>query len=283
VLRTLWDSGKVEPLTKTTKSKTTGAHVGVVTHITAPELARLLDETEALNGFANRFLWVCARRQKLVPLPRPMPHGEVAALQRRILAALEAGRELGRLDFDQGARALWLAAYPDLSQDHPGLAGTVINRGEAQVLRLALVYALLDSADEIQAGHLQAALALWNYCRDSARYIFGGREADPIAERVLSALGTGPVTATELHRALGNHVSKTRLQTALSDLLASGRVVEDKESTKGRPRSTYRLCEESEKCEISLRLELAEKVSSLSSLNSQANCDLWTGPAEVAL
>ena len=251
VLRTLWDSGDVEPLTKTNKTKTTGAHAGVVTHITVAELSRLLDATQTLNGFANRFLWVCARRRKLVALPRPMPQAEVSVLQQRILVALEAGRELGCLDFNQQARDLWEAAYPNLSQDHPGLAGTVINRGEAQVLRLALVYALLDSAREIQPGHLRAALALWKYCRDSALFIFGQSEADPITRRVLTALEAGPLTATALFKALGNSVSKKRLEASLGELMAAGRLEQTKETGTTKPKTIYRLTEKSELSELS--------------------------------
>lgn len=260
--------------------------MGVVTHITAPELARLLDETEALNGFANRFLWVCAKRAKSVPFPQPLPQAEVAALQRRILAALEMGRELGCLNFDQGARALWLAAYPDLSQDHPGLAGTVINRGEAQVLRLALVYALLDSAQEIQAGHLQSALALWGYCRASALYIFGRVGADPIARRVLTALEAGPLTATDLFKALGNSVSKSKLEISLGELMAAGRLEQTKEAGATKPKTIYRLSEKSELSEISSAAPSAPQDNSDSSDNSLArigNQPLWDGPAEVVL
>jgi hypothetical protein len=30
-------------------------------------LLRLLKDTEAFNGFANRFLWICVRRAQLLP------------------------------------------------------------------------------------------------------------------------------------------------------------------------------------------------------------------------
>ena len=36
-------------------------------HITVEELRRNLTETETSNGFANRFLWCCVRRSKLLP------------------------------------------------------------------------------------------------------------------------------------------------------------------------------------------------------------------------
>ena len=281
-LRALWDSGDLEPLTKTNRTKTTGAHVGVVCHITMPELARLLGETEAFNGFANRFLWVCARRQKLVPFPQPMPDAEVARLQDRLLTALTRCQEPRQVGLAESARDLWAESYPALTKAHPGLAGCVINRAEAQVLRLSLIYALLDGADWIEAGHLRAALALWSYCQESALFIFGGRAADPVAEKVLAALESGPLTATDLHRALNNHASKGRLQAALSDLLTSGRVVESREPGRTKTRSIYTRANR-ELCELSPLPDRAQKDNSQTSLNSQPNSEPWTGPAEVEL
>ena len=45
-------------------------------------------------------------------------------------------------------------------------------RGQTQVIRLALAYALADEADEIGWAHVQAAMALWEFCAYSARRIF---------------------------------------------------------------------------------------------------------------
>ena len=45
--------------------------------------------------------------------------------------------------------------------------------------------------------HLQAALAFWKYCDNSARYLFAGTTGDPIADRLLDALReAGPVVST---------------------------------------------------------------------------------------
>ncbi len=287
VLRTLWDTGNVEPLTKSNRTKVTGAHIGIVTHITGPELDRLLGEVEALNGYSNRFLWVCARRRKIVPFPKAMPQAEVERLQGRVLSALGACREPRQIDLSSEARALWEQVYPELTQDHPGLAGAVINRGEAQVLRLALVYALLDCAAQIDICHLQAALAMWKYCRDSALYIFGGREADSTAQRVISALEGGPLTATKLFKVFNNHISKARLAAALQELIASGKVAEQRELAKTKPKTVYLLCEKCELCELSPSYPDKEKDNSQNSHNSQTDSDpvvdRWTGPSEVEI
>ena len=38
------------------------------------------------------------------------------------------------------------------------------------------------------AGHLLAALAVWDYCEASARFIFGDALGDPVADEILRAL-----------------------------------------------------------------------------------------------
>ncbi len=40
-------------------------------------------------------------------------------------------------------------------------------------MRLALLYALLDKSRLIQAPHLLAALAFWEYCERSVLHVFG--------------------------------------------------------------------------------------------------------------
>src|SRR4029453_5539785 len=65
--------------------------------------------------------------------------------------------------------------------------GAVLSRAEAQVLRLSVVYALLDKTAAIGVTHLGAALAVWEYCEDSAHLIFGARLGDPTADRILKA------------------------------------------------------------------------------------------------
>ena len=61
--------------------------------------------------------------------------------------------------------------YPVLSEGKPGLLGAVISRSEAQVMRLALVYAALNGARRISVDHMRAALVVWQYCEDSATYM----------------------------------------------------------------------------------------------------------------
>jgi hypothetical protein len=135
-----------------------------------------------------------------------------------------------------GARAQWASVYPDLSKEHSGLAGSIINRAEAQTLRLALIYALLDGQNSIMERHLDAALALWRYAQESALYIFGDRSVDPLEEKILEALKQGPLTGTELSAVFCRNISKERLQPALQQLESQQRISITKVKGTGRPK-----------------------------------------------
>ena len=63
-----------------------------------------------------------------------------------------------------------------------GLLAAVTARTEAQIVRLALVYALIDRSPVIDVPHLRAAHALWDYAVRSVAYVFGTSTGDRHAE-----------------------------------------------------------------------------------------------------
>ena len=89
-------------------------------------------------------------------------------------------------------RSMWAAIYSELSSAKPGLLGAVVARAEAQTIRLALIYALLDGSNQIDLPQLEAALAVWEYCEASAAHIFGNLIGDFIADEILCALHRSP-------------------------------------------------------------------------------------------
>jgi hypothetical protein len=79
---------------------------------------------------------------------------------------------------DAATRELWANENSRINNGRAGLRGALCGRAEAHVLRLSLFYALFDSSSTIQAEHLQAALAVWDYCQRSIGHIFGAATAD---------------------------------------------------------------------------------------------------------
>ena len=244
-IREGWDSGNLRTLTKNDPVTATGAHVCIVGHITDDELRAELTATDTANGFANRFLFVAVKRSKLLPHGGDVAdEGEAQAFALRLgeLAALARTRH--RVGMSQAARAVWEKVYPVLSSGGGGLHGAVTARAEAQTIRLGLLYCLLDGGDEIQAEHLMAGLAVWQYCDATARYVFGATLGDRIADELMRRLqkaGADGMTRTEIRDAFNKHQSAERIGAALELLQGRGLVKCESTSTGGRPTETWRV------------------------------------------
>jgi len=241
VIRKAWDGKRLGVMTRNNPLAATSPHVSILGHITKDELLRVLDSTDAANGYANRFLWVCVRRSKLLPEGGGLPIDEAEQLIARIRQALAEARKRAEIRRDGQARALWAEVYGDLSEGKPGLLGAVTSRAEAQVLRLSLLYALLDGAHGVQPEHLIAALAVWDYCEASARFVFGDAVGDPIADRILTALrANGAMAQTEIVDLFGRNVNGARLGRAQEALISAGLARSEQEASGGRPRTIWR-------------------------------------------
>ena len=172
VVRDAWDCRQVlETLTKKEPTKATNPFISIGGHITRDELKESLDRTAMANGYANRFLIAFIHRSKELPLGGN--DVDLTGLIERTRAILDAARGVERVNLTDSAQQLWCEIYPVLSSGQPGLLGAITARAEAQTLRLALIYAMLDGADAIDHVHIRAGLAIWTYCEASARYIFG--------------------------------------------------------------------------------------------------------------
>lgn len=237
VLRNAWDGVKLQTLTKNFPHKATGAHVSIIGHITRQELLRGLNEIETGNGFANRFLWICVRRSKVLPFGGDFESADFKYLTNRLQATVGFARSAGRINWAEESRPLWADVYSELSDGKPGMVGAITARAEAQVVRLACLYALLDCATEITPAHLKAALAVWSYAEASVRYIFQNTVADPLANRIFSILTRNPgeMGRREINNALGRNYSADRISETLETLKGSGLANSKKIDTEGRP------------------------------------------------
>lgn len=237
VVRQAWDSGSLSVMTKNNAAKATGTHVSILGHITRPELAKCLCDTDCFNGFANRFLWVMVRRSKLLP---DGGNGlDLRSLQLKLEQALAVARTIGAMNRSPDARQLWHQIYPELTAEKPGLYGAVVGRGEAQTLRLSMLYALLDGASTIDVAHLKAATAVWRYCESSARIIFDegqAETADPLEQLLLQMIRQEPgINRRGLHRKIGGHIPAREMVNALARLRDHGKAHCGMSPTGGRP------------------------------------------------
>lgn len=273
LLRQAWDGGRLQVRSRTGTAVADGAHVVVVGHITRHELLARLAESDAHGGTLNRFLVVGARRSKLLPAGGNLDDRTIEYLGQKVARVAAEARKVGLIRRTPEAEQEWEVIYTRLAQDEPGgLLGAVIARDAAQVLRLSVIYALLDGANQVDVAHLRAADAVWCYSRASAALVFGEMVGDPVADLILNELrraGPAGLTGTQLHELLGRHAKADRIEQATKVLVDRGLANKAKEATKGRPLAVLRLANKANQA----KKDDAEGLSSLSSLSSHYTAD----------
>jgi hypothetical protein len=236
VLRNAWDNRPLATMTRNNPLNATGAHISIIGQITEEELMKHLTETEAANGFANRFLWFAVKRSKKLSRGGGTPQ-----LKRpigRLEQLIPAAKQIEEVDFDEDAGRIWDGVYDVLSEGQPGMFGAITARAEAQTLRLATLYAVLDASCRIRREHLFAALAIWDYAEASALYLWGDASGDWRADAIFEELQKrSQMTRTEIRDFFNRHSSK-QVDQALALLKRLGRatsIEKEEKDTDGRP------------------------------------------------
>jgi hypothetical protein len=222
-------------LTKNSAERATGAHVSIIGHITRDELQ--FARAELGGGFANRFLFCCARRSKKLPSGGQVQTVDFAPVVAQLQQALAFARDGAEMRRDADADTRWCDEYVRFPEPD-GTLGNVTTRGEAHVLRLAVLYAVADQSSVVRLEHLEAALEVWRYCFESARHLFGDTTGSPLADQLYEQLPEHPMwmTRTEIRDAFGRHRESKDIDSALAQLQARGLATTETDRTgAGRP------------------------------------------------
>jgi hypothetical protein len=253
-IRRAWDGSTLENANKNSPMRATNAHVSMIGQITFDELIRCLPPTDISNGFANRFLWLCARRSNVLPMGGDLLSAEFRSALKPLADRLDEAVKHGSdelandiaIGFTDEARDLYIPAYHVLTRTRLGTIGNVTSRAESHVRRLALIYALLDRAYKVDVPHLKAALALWDYCERSALFIFGDQDVDPVAERILEAImkaGDDGLSQNAIARKLFAGRKAEQVDQALGRLVNACLIQQVERPTKGRPAKVWVSCQ----------------------------------------
>jgi hypothetical protein len=228
VMRLGWDG---DPLDDVVKGKSNDGisnsvrcaepHISIFADTTKSELISKMPAGADENGFGNRFLYCYAYRTKLCPNGGPeLDWGQEIA---RLIEAVEFAKDIKHVPMTKVAHKVWSHMYEEMERTRPGgMLGLMVTRGPAHVRRLAMILALLDLNDAVETKHLHAAKKFWDYCEESARYIFTGytKEQLQILKWVESKQS---VTVTEIARDLFHWNRKaTWVRTQVNDLARQG-------------------------------------------------------------
>jgi hypothetical protein len=131
----------------------------------------------------------------------------------------------------------WNAVYDNLGSGIVGLAAAITARAAPQIIRITLIYAVLDNSPVIGLQHLKAGLAIWRFCEISACQIFGNALGSPVADTILAALraaAPGGISRTDIYRGVfACNVHASDIAAALQ-LLVQHRLVRREDVPGGR-------------------------------------------------
>ncbi|QGN58080.1 DUF3987 domain-containing protein [Nostocoides sp. HKS02] len=241
VLRSAWDGESLECRTRREKLVASAAHVGVIGHVTPADLHGKIDMVEIGNGFLNRFLLAWSAPTKLMATPRVLEEAVVAGFGARLRGAVEFGRSVGELTRTAAFDDAWASLYYVLRLRPTGghVLDSLTARAAPHILRLAMVFALLDESPSLDVPHLRAAAALWEYCEASAAHVWGGTLGNSRLDALFDALvaaGDKGLTRSELNAVFSNNLPRGALDAMVLELTERGLAQAKTVPTGGRPR-----------------------------------------------
>lgn len=229
ILRDAWDGKTLSVMTRNPITAT-DAHISIVSHVTMQELAATMTDSDIYNGFANRFLWGIVSRARSLPLGSDVVN--VDDLKQRLADAIDKAKTIGRMAWSPECRELWSSVYDTLSGEREVAPNEIVydavtSRAEAQVLRLSMIYALLDGSHTIDVPHLKAALAVWDYCDESAKTIFVNEQAttSTFEQSILKRLRSSPNGCNRTDLWTSRRKTPEQLTQAINRLIDRGDIV----------------------------------------------------------
>ena len=237
-LRNAWDGLPIHNRKAQSRRVARTHHVTLVGDITRDELSDLLTQTDAVNGFGNRFLWIEVHRQGRHSRGGTIHPNQIDEFSRALRSTFLTARRVTDMDWTIQGGKVWDDWYLAL-EDRSGLVGSITSRNDAYALRLSMIYALLDGSSQIDVAHVEAGCQLSDYAASSAARIFGtssgNRNVDKLVDHLAAVRGTGS-DGRSLDRLFGGR--STVLAEARERAIQLGLAVEITEPSRngGRPR-----------------------------------------------
>jgi hypothetical protein len=223
MLSSAYDNDHLKLLTQK-RERIDGCKVNVclLGQISMHELRDSMPKESRLAGLINRILWVALRQRPRLATEITENSEEINSLSE--LLSIVLSKRSRKLKLSQKALAHWKESQERIIfQQAPGFATSLAEKTEAHILRMATIYAVLDETSTILPEHLDAATAVWHYCKASAQIIFGENKTGTLARKILVSLAKGNKTQSEITREVfARNVDASVVSLVLADLASLG-------------------------------------------------------------
>ena len=188
-----------------------------------------LQDRDVLGGFANRFAFILGPAKDPIPFPNQPDAQLKQKISSHLVDVMAWLPDRFEVTLTDDARQLWSEFYTrwHSTQWPDELLGAIVQRIPDLVLKVALIYAVLEKRHQINGEILNAAIDVGGYAAASAQRIFSEfhttRESK-LESRILKVLGVGAMKFGDLHRTVGGRYSTLELNRALDALCKSGQI-----------------------------------------------------------
>ena len=245
VLRNAWDGTILSTLSKNSPCKSTDHHVSLITHCTAEELESCFGYDNSVNGLGNRFLWGLSRRSRKLPIPPEIDWHFKNTFGAELSLAISNAKNISCFRLATEAEPHWIEITERFDDENlmRGLYGKMIGRGPVQILKMALIFAVLNNSKVVGIPEIEAAIEVWNYCEASAHYLFSGVQSNSTQRKIIRALENADngLTKSDILDIFGRHKSAADVDEEMDELKKEGLVRVTSESTGGRNATRFYL------------------------------------------
>jgi hypothetical protein len=241
-VRLLFDGNPLARRTVEGSSRVSDYHAGLLGHITPPELKLRLSQSDQTNGLANRLMMIASYSPRIViwdDQGRPGSNVGPAVRITNLASIATAGSKRGRIQISDDAWDLLSRIHlnRELSLDN-----ALIARLETQLCRLALVYAVMDGAEEVEVVHVEAARAVVEYAKATTELFFPENQFGVTARQLLMLIREAEsdgLTLSQMGKLFSGHLDPAVRNSALKELLDAQLIVEEVVGSDGRPARKY--------------------------------------------
>lgn len=222
-------------------------HISFVGHVQPKNWAAISGSKDASGGTYNRFLPVAVERSKTLPVFGSLDPSDVIREQARKLRRIAAfAREVDVVTVpDEVAEvfeSIHRPACEGLINGNEALA-QMSERAMDYLVRLAALYALADSRDQISVADFDASLALVRYSVETVVAVLPEAGGDRLTSKIAAAVqAQGELTKSELWDVVGRNVKVRDIANALKALPQIQVFIGESEG--GRPPVYYRWVED---------------------------------------
>lgn len=224
ILRQAWDGDYLEVVVKKDSCSSSDHHISMIGHITQNEFEFLNSNVDSTNGYLNRFLFCRIFNGSPVPLPKSFDSLSFSFMP-RLFSVIAFIRNTGteELKLEESAISFWEEIYSDFFYSPDDGFSELMARTPTHILKVAMIFSVLDCSYCISKDHLISAKAIVDYSNDSIRFIFSSpsKKKNNNERKVVEYISKkdGSVMRSEVMRELFNKKIKALELDGLKDSL----------------------------------------------------------------